>query len=92
MTSSICSLLAHKTKRPVKLRLDRDDDIIITGKRHDFYSEYEVGFNNLGIIEGLKIKLASRCGISPDLSGAINGRAILHIDNAYYLPNVKVQN
>ena len=92
MTSSICSLLAHKTKRPVKLRLDRDDDIIITGKRHDFYSEYEVGFNNLGIIEGLKIKLASRCGISPDLSGAINGRAILHIDNAYYLPNVQVQN
>jgi len=92
MTSSICSLLAYKTKRPVKLRLDRDDDIIITGKRHDFYSEYEVGFNNLGIIEGLKIKLASRCGISPDLSGAINGRAILHIDNAYYLPNVQVQN
>jgi len=92
MTSSICSLLAHKTKRPVKLRLDRDDDIIITGKRHDFYSEYEVGFNNLGIIEGLKIKLASRCGISPDLSGAINGRAILHIDNAYYLQNVQVQN
>ncbi len=92
MTSSICSLLAHKTKRPVKLRLDRDDDIIITGKRHDFYSEYEVGFNNLGIIEGLKIKLASRCGISPDLSGAINGRAILHVDNAYYLPNVQVQN
>jgi xanthine dehydrogenase large subunit len=92
MTSSICSLLAHKTKKPVKLRLDRDDDIIITGKRHDFYSEYEVGFNNLGIIEGLKIKLASRCGISPDLSGAINGRAILHIDNAYYLPNVQVQN
>jgi len=92
MTSSICSLLAHKTKKPVKLRLDRDDDIIITGKRHDFYSEYEVGFNDLGIIEGLKIKLASRCGISPDLSGAINGRAILHIDNAYYLPNVQVQN
>jgi len=92
LTSSICALLANKTKKPVKLRLDRDDDIIITGKRHDFYSEYEVGFNNSGIIEGLKIKLASRCGMSPDLSGAINGRAILHIDNAYYLPNVKVQN
>ncbi len=92
MTSTICSLLAHTTKRPVKLRLDRDDDIIITGKRHDFYSEYEVGFNNSGIIKGLKIKLASRCGMSPDLSGAINGRAILHIDNAYYIPNVQVQN
>jgi len=79
---------ANKTKKPVKLRLDRDDDIIITGKRHDFYSEYEVGFNNLGIIEGIKIKLASRCGMSPDLSLAINERALLHIDNAYYLPNV----
>ena len=92
LTSSICALLANKTKKPVKLRLDRDDDIIITGKRHDFYSEYEVGFNNLGIIEGVKIKLASRCGMSPDLSLAINERALLHIDNAYYLSNVEVQN
>ncbi len=92
LTSSICALLAHKTKKPVKLRLDRDDDIIITGKRHDFYSEYEVGFNKLGVIEGLNIKLASRCGMSPDLSGAINGRALLHIDNAYYLSNIKIKN
>jgi len=92
LTSSICAMLANKTKKPVKLRLDRDDDIIITGKRHDFYSEYEVGFNNLGIIEGVKIKLASRCGMSPDLSLAINERALLHIDNAYYLSNVEVQN
>jgi len=92
LTSSICALLANKTKKPVKLRLDRDDDIIITGKRHDFYSEYKVGFNNLGIIEGVKIKLASRCGMSPDLSLAINERALLHIDNAYYLSNVEVQN
>ena len=92
LTSSICALLASKTNKPVKLRLDRDDDIIITGKRHDFYSEYEVGFNDVGVIEGLKIKLASRCGMSPDLSGAINERALLHIDNAYYLANIQVQN
>ena len=92
LTSSICALLANKTRKPVKLRLDRDDDIIITGKRHDFYSEYEVGFNNLGVIEGVKIKLASRCGMSADLSLAINERALLHIDNAYYLSNVEVQN
>jgi len=72
--------------------MDRDDDIIITGKRHDFYSEYEVGYDELGIIEGLKIKLAARCGISPDLSGAINSRALLHIDNAYYLANMSVEN
>ena len=92
MTSSICALLAHKSQRPVKLRLDRDDDIIITGKRHDFYSEYEVGFNDKGVIQGLKLKLASRCGMSPDLSMAINERALLHIDNAYYLSDVEVEN
>ena len=75
--AAVCTLLAKKTKFPVKLRMDRDDDIIITGKRHDFYSEYEVGYDELGVIEGLKIKLASRCGISPDLSGAINARAFV---------------
>jgi xanthine dehydrogenase large subunit len=90
--AAICTLLAKKTKSPVKLKMDRDDDIIITGKRHDFYSEYEVGFDELGIINGLKLKLASRCGISPDLSGAINERALLHIDNAYYLENILVEN
>ena len=86
----LCS--QKKTKRAVKLRVDRDDDFIITGKRHDFYSEYEVGFDELGVIQGLKLKLASRCGISPDLSGAINERALLHIDNAYYLENILVEN
>ena len=90
--AAICTLLAKKTKLPVKLRMDRDEDIIITGKRHDFYADYEVGFNDSGVIEGLKIKLASRCGISADLSGAINSRALLHIDNAYYLSDVSVEN
>tara|TARA_Y100000590_G_scaffold403261_1_gene489767 strand:+ start:1764 stop:4061 length:2298 start_codon:yes stop_codon:yes gene_type:complete len=90
--AAICTLLSKKTKLPVKLRMDRDDDIIITGKRHDFHADYEVGFNHQGIIEGVKIKLASRCGISPDLSGAINSRALLHIDNAYYLSDISVEN
>ncbi len=90
--AAICTLLAKKTKQPVKLIMDRDDDIIITGKRHDFYSEYEVGFDELGVIKGLKLKLASRCGVSPDLSEAINERALLHIDNAYYLENILVEN
>ena len=92
MTASICSLLAHKTKCPVKLRLDRDDDIIITGKRHEFFSDYEVGFSNKGEIKSVKLKLSSKCGISPDLSLAINERALLHIDNAYFIPNLEVQN
>jgi xanthine dehydrogenase large subunit len=90
--AAICTLLANKTKYPVKLKMDRDDDIIITGKRHDFYSDYEVGFDELGVIKGLDLKLASRCGASPDLSGAINERALLHIDNAYYLENIVVEN
>ena len=92
MTASICSLLAHKTKCPVKLRLDRDDDIIITGKRHEFFSDYEVGFSDKGEIKSLKLKLSSKCGMSPDLSLAINERALLHIDNAYFIPNLEVQN
>ena len=92
MTSAICALLSHKTKKPIKLRLDRDDDMIITGKRHDFYSDYEVGFDDDGCINGLKLKLASRCGMSPDLSLAINERALLHIDNAYYLSDLEIKN
>ena len=92
MTAAICALLARKTKRPVKLKLDRDDDIIMTGKRHEFFSEYEVGFDDKGIIQGLKLKLASKCGMSPDLSHAINERALLHIDNAYFLSDVEVKN
>ena len=92
MTAAICSLLSHKTKKPVKLRLDRDDDIIITGKRHEFFSEYEVGFDNKGLINGLKLKLASNCGMSPDLSHAINERALLHIDNAYHLSDIELEN
>ena len=92
MTASICALLSFKTKKPVKLRLDRDDDIIITGKRHDFFSKYEVGFDDNGRIEGLKLELSSKCGMSPDLSLAINERALLHVDNAYYLKDIEIKN
>ena len=92
ITSAICCLLSHKIKRPIKLRLDRDDDMIITGKRHDFLSDYEVGFDNNGRINGLKLNLASRCGMSPDLSLAINERALLHIDNAYFIKDIEVKN
>jgi len=86
--AAITAIFAKKLKRAVKLKVDRDDDMIITGKRHDFYYKYEVGFSRRGIIKGLKVKLASRCGISPDLSKSINDRAIYHIDNAYFIPNI----
>ena len=82
----IAALLAVQTGRPVKLRLDRDDDMRLTGKRHDFRIDYEVGFGDDGVLHGARFELASRCGYSPDLSAAINDRAMLHADNAYYLP------
>ena len=88
--AAITSIAAKKLSKPVKLRVDRDDDMIMTGKRHDFLFDYEVGFNNNGEILALKLLMASRCGISPDLSGAINDRAIYHIDNAYYIPNIEI--
>ena len=88
--ASLAAILARKTGRPVKLRLDRDTDMCITGKRHDFDIRYHVGFDDKGCIEGIDFDLASRCGMSADLSGAINDRAMFHCDNAYYLPNVKI--
>ena len=86
----IAALLAQKTGRPVKLRMDRDDDTRITGKRHDFATDYEVGFDDDGRILGVRFVLASRCGYSADLSGSINDRAMLHSDNCYYLENVAI--
>jgi xanthine dehydrogenase large subunit len=84
------ALLARATGRPVKLRVDRDDDIIGTGKRHDFLYEVEVGFDAEGRIAGADMMMASRCGLSCDLSNAVNDRAVFHCDNAYFLPALKV--
>jgi xanthine dehydrogenase large subunit len=86
----IAGLMASQTGRPVKLRLDRDDDMGSTGKRHDFLVAYDVGFDAEGRIEAVEFELAARCGMSLDLSGAIADRAMFHADNAYYLPNVRI--
>ena len=86
----IAAILADKTGRPVKMRLDRDADMIMTGKRHDFLFEYEAGFDDTGRISALKIMLASRCGYSADLSGPVNDRAICHVDNCYFLEHVEI--
>ena len=86
----IAALLARSTGRAVKLRPDRDTDMAITGKRHGFRIDYEVGFDGEGGIAGLKLVLASRCGVSADLSGPVNDRTIFHSDNCYYLENVDV--
>jgi len=86
----VAAVLAARTGRPVKLRLDRDDDMLITGKRHDFIADWEVGFEPDGRIRALRIMLASRCGHSADLSGPVNDRAICHVDNAYFLEHVEI--
>jgi xanthine dehydrogenase large subunit len=88
--AAIAALAARVTGRPCKLRLDRDDDMIMTGKRHDFCVDYQVGFDDDGRLEAVDIVLASRCGCSADLSGAINDRAMFHADNGYYLPAARI--
>jgi len=90
MFAAMSALAAVKTGRPAKLRLDRDDDMVMTGKRHDFKYNYDVGFDADGQIEGIKIEMASRCGRSTDLSPAINDRAMFHADNCYYLSDVDI--
>ena len=90
LIACIAALMAQSTGRPCKLRLDRDDDMIMTGKRHDFVIDYDVGFDNDGRIQGIEFMFASRCGMSADLSGAINDRTMFHCDNAYYLENVTI--
>jgi xanthine dehydrogenase large subunit len=86
----VAALFAQKLNRPVKLRADRDDDMMITGKRHDFVTDYEVGFDDEGRILGVEFTLAGRCGYSADLSGSINDRAMFHSDNCYYLSDVGI--
>jgi len=90
--ASLCAIAASRLGRTVKLRLDRDDDMIITGKRHPFQFEYDVGFDDNGRIVGADFMLASDCGYSADLSGPVNARAICHVDNAYFLEHVRIRN
>ena len=90
LIACVAALGAWKTRLPVKLNLDRDDDMHITGKRHPFQVSYEVGFDDAGHIEGARLTLASNCGRSVDLSDAINARAICHADNCYYLSDVEI--
>ena len=89
--ATLAALVAKRTGCAAKLRLDRDDDMIITGKRHDFEIDYEVGFDEAGRIAGIAFDLASRCGYATDLSLAVNDRAMFHADNAYYLPAVRIR-
>ena len=84
------AIAANKLHCPVKLRLDRDDDFMVTGKRHPFAYEYSAGFDDSGRLTALKLMMAANCGFSADLSGPVADRAIFHTDNAYYLQDVEI--
>ncbi len=88
--AAAAALVADKTGRPAKFRCDRDDDMVMTGKRHAFRVTYDVGFDAQGHVLALHLRLASRCGATVDLSPAINDRAMFHADNCYWLPDVEI--
>ena len=87
----VAALGARQFGQPVKIRPDRDDDMIATGKRHDFLVDYAVGFDDAGRIEGVEASYAARCGFSADLSGPVTDRALFHADNCYFYPHVRLQ-
>lgn len=90
LVAAMAALASEKTGRPAKLRLDRDDDMVMTGKRHDFAIAYQVGFDAEGRLSSAIFDLGSRCGFSTDLSMAINDRAMFHSDNCYFLGTAEI--
>lgn len=86
----IAALAAQKTGQPAKLIYDRDEDMMVTGKRHDFKISYQIGFDDEGYLLALDVMQASRCGMSFDLSAAIAGRAMMHAENCYFIENVRI--
>ncbi len=90
--AALAALAAYRTGRPVKLKLDRDDDMLITGKRHEFEFDYDVGFDAHGRLQAFDLRLRSRCGHSADYSHQVNDRALCHLDNGYFHPHLRVLN
>ncbi len=84
----VAAVAAQRLRKPVKLRLDRDDDFLITGRRHCFWYEYDIGYDDAGRVLGAEVTMVSRAGHSADLSGPVMTRALCHFDNAYWLPDV----
>lgn len=87
----VAAMAAKRFGRPVKIRPDRDQDMIATGKRHDFVVDYDVAFDDAGRIHAVESVFAARCGFSADLSGPVTDRALFHAHNAYYFPNARLQ-
>ena len=88
--AAIAAIAAKKLNRAVKIRPDRDDDMIITGKRHDFVVDYDVGYDESGVIHAVDATFAARCGFSSDLSGPVTDRALFHADNCYFYQDVRL--
>jgi xanthine dehydrogenase large subunit len=91
LLAALAAVAARRSGRAVKIRLDRDDDMTITGKRHPFEADWSVGFDDDGHLLALDVTLASNCGYSADLSGPVNDRAVCHVDNAYWLPHLRIR-
>jgi xanthine dehydrogenase molybdopterin binding subunit/xanthine dehydrogenase small subunit len=87
--AALAALAATKTRRKVRVRFNRDQDMMITGKRHPFLGKFRIGFDESGLLQAATIDLFSNGGWSLDLSRAITDRALFHLDNAYYIPNVE---
>ena len=85
-----CAVAARATGQPCKMRYDRDDDMIITGKRHDYRISYDIGFDDNGRLTGVDFMQLTRCGWALDLSIPVADRAMLHADNAYLLPTARI--
>lgn len=88
--AALAALAAHHTKRPCKIRLDRDEDFVLTGKRHDARVDWTVGFSPSGQLTALDIAFLARCGCSADLSQGVVDRMMFHADNAYFIPSAKI--
>ena len=86
----LAALASYVTGKPAKMRLDRDDDMIMTGKRHDFKIDYKAGFDDRGVLSAVNVDLNARCGYSADLSLGVVDRSMFHADNAYFYPDVRI--
>jgi xanthine dehydrogenase molybdopterin binding subunit/xanthine dehydrogenase small subunit len=89
--AALCALAAYKTGKGVRVQLDRDLDMLLTGKRHPFYFAYEVGFDDAGSVRALSVKVFNDGGYALDLSESICDRALFHLDNAYHIPAARLE-
>ncbi|MEE6473682.1 hypothetical protein FKM82_010138 [Ascaphus truei] len=89
IVSTVVAVAAHKTGRPVRCMLDRDEDMLLTGGRHPFLGRYKVGFTRSGKVTAVDVSYYGNAGNSQDLSHGIIDRVLFHMDNTYKIPNIR---